>query len=200
MRIGSDRNKKNEATAQETPPDDERLVAHTGTAEPAPDRQPVGHAGMPVDDRAAYAAGEDQRDTAGEPREPQHAADSGARAETQAPGDDSNSRATVDDSAQRAPLRTESAGEPLIADGELERLRIRWREVQGMFVDDPRDAVHQADELVGGTIQRLADAYADRRKNLETRWSRNDSGDTEELRQALRGYRSFFDQLLSSGR
>ncbi|WP_306361768.1 hypothetical protein [Nocardia sp. CC227C] len=191
MRIGSDRTKKNEAPAQETPPDDERLVAHTGTAEPAPDRQPVGHAGMPVDDRAAYAAGEDQRDRAGEPRPPQHAADAGERAETQP---------SADDSAQRTPTRTETTGEPLIADGELERLRIRWREVQGMFVDDPRDAVQQADELVGGTIQRLADACADRRKNLENRWAQEGSGDTEELRQALRGYRSFFDQLLSSGR
>ncbi|WP_330180782.1 hypothetical protein OHB26_30910 [Nocardia sp. NBC_01503] len=78
------------------------------------------------------------------------------------------------------------------------QLRGQWREVQGMFVDDPKDAVTRADQLVSGTIQALADDFAQRRQQLEQRWQHGNGSDTEELRQALRGYRELFDQLMTA--
>jgi hypothetical protein len=68
-------------------------------------------------------------------------------------------------------------------------------------VDDPQASVVQADQLVATAIQRLAEIFAHEKANLENAWSR--SGDvtsavsTEEMRQALRRYRSFFDRILS---
>ncbi|WP_280498119.1 hypothetical protein [Nocardia asiatica] len=86
---------------------------------------------------------------------------------------------------------------PLIPEAELDRLRTQWREVQVDFVDNPKAAVTRADELLGGTIEQLATTYQERKRELDARLG--DTSDTEGLRQALRGYRAFFDQLLSTG-
>lgn len=86
---------------------------------------------------------------------------------------------------------------PLFAETDRDRLRTQWREVQVTFVDSPRDAVHRADELLDDIIHQLTTTYEQRKRELDER--RGDTSDTEGLRQALRGYRSFFDQLLSIG-
>ncbi|MFI1916631.1 hypothetical protein [Nocardia sp. NPDC020380] len=82
--------------------------------------------------------------------------------------------------------------------GELQRLREQWREAQGNFVDDPRAAVSQADELVEQALRRLTESYAQRRETIENGWSHGENTDTEALRQALRGYRDLFDQLVGT--
>ncbi len=46
-------------------------------------------------------------------------------------------------------------------------------------------------------MQRLAQIFADERSKLESQWGRGDDISTEDLRQALRQYRAFFDRLLS---
>ena len=46
-------------------------------------------------------------------------------------------------------------------------------------------------------MQRLAQAFADERKTLEQQWDRGGDTETEELRLALRRYRSFFGRLLA---
>ncbi|MDQ6650454.1 MAG: hypothetical protein M3Z02_10110 [Actinomycetota bacterium] len=75
----------------------------------------------------------------------------------------------------------------------------RWRQVQSRFVDDPRAAVQEADALVAETMQALAASFADERRNLEAQWSQSEGeAATEQLRQALRRYRSFFERLLST--
>ncbi|MGV9666296.1 hypothetical protein ACWDUL_28400 [Nocardia niigatensis] len=74
-------------------------------------------------------------------------------------------------------------------------LREQWRDIQIRFVDDPRDAVTRADGLVAEALEQLSDRCARRREELESRWARGDAADTEEMRQALRGYRDLFDQL-----
>ncbi|GAA5059473.1 hypothetical protein [Streptomyces similanensis] len=93
------------------------------------------------------------------------------------------------------------------ADDELPRLldatdeqsfRDRWRETQSKFVDDPRDAVHSADTLVADVIRTLAATFAEHKQGLEGQWSQGEQVDTEELRRALRRYRSFFNRLLST--
>jgi len=85
----------------------------------------------------------------------------------------------------------------LFPSGEAEGFRSRWVEVQTGFVDEPRNAVEQADGLVAEMMKRLATVFADERARLEEQWSRGDDISTEDLRQALRRYRSFFDRLLS---
>jgi hypothetical protein len=90
---------------------------------------------------------------------------------------------------------------PLFEDHEASDLRTRWQNIQGSFVDDPRQSVSQADQLVATAIQRLAEIFAHEKSNLESAWSRSGDGasevSTEDMRQALRRYRSFFDRILS---
>jgi hypothetical protein len=85
---------------------------------------------------------------------------------------------------------------PLFPAGEAEGFRTRWTTVQTGFVDEPRSAVEQADTLVAEMMKRLAQVFAEERAHLEEQWSRGDDISTEDLRQALRRYRSFFDRLL----
>ena len=87
--------------------------------------------------------------------------------------------------------------DPLFSANEGRDMRKRWEQIQTGFVDEPRGAVQQADQLVATAIHRLAEIFADERGRLEHDWDKGDNVSTEELRQALRKYRSFFDRLLS---
>lgn len=111
----------------------------------------------------------------------------------------SDTGTTGQTAAQGAPSAETAAGgpAPLLPDADLDRLRTQWREVQVTFVDNPKDAVARADELLGDTIHQLTATYDQRKRELDERLG--DTSDTEGLRQALRGYRAFFDQLLSIG-
>lgn len=86
---------------------------------------------------------------------------------------------------------------PLLSEDEAQELRSRWDALQTAFVDDPRSAVEQADQLVAQTIKHLAEGFAGERQQLEQQWSRGDQVSTEDLRIALQRYRSFFSRLLS---
>jgi hypothetical protein len=86
----------------------------------------------------------------------------------------------------------------LFADSEAEDFRGRWRRIQAGFVDEPRTAVGEADELVATTIRRLGEVFAEEKAKLERDWSQGQDVSTEDLRQALRRYRSFFDRLLNA--
>jgi hypothetical protein len=84
----------------------------------------------------------------------------------------------------------------LFPDKECHDFRSRWDDIQIHFVDDPKKAVEQADNLVAETMKRLAEIFSDERKNMETQWSRGENVSTEDLRQSLQRYRSFFNRLL----
>ncbi|MFJ7215603.1 hypothetical protein [Amycolatopsis sp. NPDC098790] len=84
---------------------------------------------------------------------------------------------------------------PLIDEDKVTGFRDRWQNVQTGFVDDPKQAVQQADELVAAVISALATTFAEHKGELEAQWQQGEPA-TEELRIALRRYRSFFDQLL----
>jgi hypothetical protein len=96
-------------------------------------------------------------------------------------------------------------------DGYVER----WREVQAMFVDDPGNAVDQADKLIGELMrargypvgdfeQRAADIsvnhpqVVDHYRTAHSIAIKRQSGDsaTEQLRQAFVHYRALFADLL----
>jgi uncharacterized protein YjbI with pentapeptide repeats len=72
----------------------------------------------------------------------------------------------------------------------------RWDEVKGEFVDEPRQAVARADALVGELLDELGQLFTQQRRGIEQDLD-NDEVSTEDLRVALRRYRSFFDRLLS---
>ncbi|MFE0509092.1 hypothetical protein [Streptomyces sp. NPDC058964] len=93
---------------------------------------------------------------------------------------------------------SEDEAPQLLAQGEDQDFRNRWQEVQSKFVDDPRKAVHDADTLVADVMQTLATTFAQHKKDLEDQWGQGKQVDTEELRRALRRYRSFFNRLLST--
>jgi len=85
----------------------------------------------------------------------------------------------------------------LFSPDEANRLRGQWDSIQVGFVDEPRQAVERADQLVAGAMKRLAEMFAEERSRLEGQWDRGDSVSTEELRLAMRRYRAFFGRLLS---
>src|SRR5262245_14750917 len=88
--------------------------------------------------------------------------------------------------------------EPLFPSDQSEGFRRRWQEIQTSFVDQPRNAVAEADTLVADLMQRLASSFSEERERLEAHWDRGDDVSTEDLRVALTRYRSFFDRLLSA--
>src|SRR4051812_9769852 len=96
----------------------------------------------------------------------------------------------------QAAVREEAPG-PLLATDLVQELRNRWDHVQTTFVDEPRAAVQQADELVAQAMKHIAESFANERNRLEQQWDRGADVNTEDLRQALRKYRAFFQRLLS---
>jgi hypothetical protein len=86
----------------------------------------------------------------------------------------------------------------LLEPDELQGIIGRWREIQAEFVDEPRTAVRDADALVADLMQRMAAMFAGERKQLESQWASGGDVSTEDLRQGLRRYRSFFERLLAA--
>ena len=96
---------------------------------------------------------------------------------------------------------------------EHERFSKRWESVQSRFVDSPRGAVTEADDLVSSVMrargypvsdfdQRAADISVDHPRVVENHRSareialRVEKATTEDLRTAMIHYRSLFDELV----
>ncbi len=88
----------------------------------------------------------------------------------------------------------ESGYASLIADSA--DLRAQWHQIQYTFVDDPRGSVAQAADAITQVATRLEAAIAERQRGLRGRWDTTGAVDTETLRETLRMYRSFLDQLI----
>lgn len=74
----------------------------------------------------------------------------------------------------------------------------RWTDIQSRFVDDPRDAVASADDLVAEMVDRIGDRLAERRSVLGQELTGDGETETEDLRLATQRYRAFFHRLLST--
>jgi hypothetical protein len=98
---------------------------------------------------------------------------------------------------QFRPAEEESGAMALFPRTEIEAMRVRWKEIQTTFVDDPKSAVENADTLVADAVERITKTFSEKRSKLEEHWGRGDQASTEDLRQALQRYRAFFDRLLS---
>ena len=92
----------------------------------------------------------------------------------------------------------EDLREPLLPADRTAGYRGRWDDIQSRFVDDPRSSVEQADTLVLEVVQDLQTTFGSERSSLEAQWQSGEDVQTEDLRVALRRYRSFFDRLLSA--
>lgn len=104
---------------------------------------------------------------------------------------------TRDGTAALATQRSGDGGDaPLLPEDSAAGYRDQWHECQASFVDEPRTAVQQADQLVADLVRDLATQFADERSRLEEQWSRGEEVSTEDLRLALQRYRSFFNRLL----
>jgi hypothetical protein len=161
----------------------QREVPVETAAEPAPEDPSPAEQDARFDRRPAEAdaqAGHTGQATADEPTEPHLSA-------TQ--GDADRARGGAED--------IDEAGS-LLPDGEESDFQRRWEDIQTRFVDDPRQAVEDADALVAGVMQRIAEGFAQARDGLEGQWSRGEDVGTEELRVALQRYRAFFRRLLSA--
>jgi len=69
-----------------------------------------------------------------------------------------------------------------------------WSDVLAMFVDDPRGSVAEASELVDEAINAFITAAHGRQASLAASWQAQDA-DTEQLRLALRDYRTFWTSV-----
>lgn len=99
--------------------------------------------------------------------------------------------------AATARARDTERNSALFAPNDSQNFRTRWERLQVTFVDEPRSAVEEADRLVNETIQALTRSFATEREKMEQQWHRGEEASTEDLRLALRRYRSFFERLLS---
>ncbi|GAB3686489.1 hypothetical protein GCM10027589_55240 [Actinocorallia lasiicapitis] len=94
------------------------------------------------------------------------------------------------------PRSSEEENGSLLGEGFAEDLRRRWHDVQADFVDDPYETVRRAGQLTEEAVGRLTGSLTERKSELDDRWN-DDKDDTEELRQALKGYRVLLDRVLS---
>ena len=109
---------------------------------------------------------------------------------------DDQVRQPSDGGATTADLRDDTP--QLLPSDENDEFKRRWEQIQTGFVDEPRQTVEQADELVAHVMKRLAEGFAAERERLEQQWGRGEDVSTEDLRIALQRYRGFFQRLLSA--
>jgi len=97
------------------------------------------------------------------------------------------------------PAKAQPQGDavPFFVEKDRQELQRHWDQIQTGFVDQPRNAVHEADALVSSAIDRLSKGFADARSKLEQQWDKGDNVSTEDLRVAFQRYRSFFQRMLS---
>ncbi|HET9081490.1 MAG TPA: hypothetical protein VFO01_13400 [Trebonia sp.] len=95
---------------------------------------------------------------------------------------------------------------------DAERFTAQWQEIQFRFVDDPRGSVTEAAEIVAQitakmeaaiqerqrAIEERQRAIAEQQRSLRGRWGEDTNADTEALRETLRMYKTFLDQLIGS--
>lgn len=117
---------------------------------------------------------------------------------------DDEPAAIEDEPADEAPVETTASAPGSVdvtavgavwADGAVDGLRERWRELQLRFIDEPRAVAGEADALVGEAVDTITNALQAQRAELAN-WQNESGDDTERLRAAVRGYRDYLDRLL----
>jgi hypothetical protein len=95
---------------------------------------------------------------------------------------------------------------------EAEQYTAQWQQIQFRFVDDPQGSVTEAADVLSQVTAKLEAAIQERQRAIEERklaiqerasalrgrWGEGSNADTETLRETLRMYRAFMDQLIGS--
>jgi hypothetical protein len=100
-------------------------------------------------------------------------------------GDDEGARSQAAGSPASTSARPSQTGPSASRDDRS------WREIQGMFVDDPRDSVQRASDLIDTAIEEFLAAIRQQQAALASSWQNRDA-DTEVLRVALKDYRALW--------
>ena len=91
---------------------------------------------------------------------------------------------------------TETSLPPTQADnGDTQQ---QWRDIQAMFVDDPRASVQLAAQAVDNAVGTLVETLHRRQAEFPSAGAAGDPGDTEQLRETLRSCRLFCQSLAVS--
>ncbi|MGW0594810.1 hypothetical protein [Streptosporangium sp. NPDC002607] len=160
-------------------------------------RDPAMTPGTPVTGTGAHDALDDTahdavRDRVPATDSPMTPAFPGSAADRQGDVLDEGASLTGTERADRAPATAET-----LFDHDSDDVLRRWQEVQAGFVDDPRDAVQRADSLLDEITTSFRNALEVRTTELQGRWKNTEKNDTEDLRTALRDYRTTLEQLLN---
>jgi hypothetical protein len=97
---------------------------------------------------------------------------------------------------------------------DAEQYTAQWQQIQYRFVDDPQGSVTEAADVISQVTTRLEAAIEERKRAIEERqraiqerasalrgrWGEGSDADTETLRETLRMYRAFMDQLIGTTR
>lgn len=90
----------------------------------------------------------------------------------------------------------ESEPSTWLSDEEIDQFQSNWNSIQTEFVDEPRTSVEHADALVAEALERIEQAFANKRTILDKQWTNQEDMSTEDLRIALQHYRSFLNRIL----
>jgi FtsZ-interacting cell division protein ZipA len=130
---------------------------------------------------------------------------------------DAGDRRTAENELRERQARVDALDIRPLAPDDRDRYAREWRDVQARFVDEPRPAIDEADDLIGRLMQdrgypvadfdqRVADisvGHADVVEHYRAAHAIAERDDvttnTEDLRQAMVHYRALFEDLLGSG-
>ncbi len=98
---------------------------------------------------------------------------------------------------QPAPAAQDVRPEEFFPPDRRQQLRGTWVDIQSAFIDEPKRAVQNADNLVKEILGAVSQKFEGARHSLEAEWNRGEQASTESLRIALQRYRALFDRLLS---
>ena len=184
--------------------DDDRRMTDAERAEAADDRS-MNDPADPGRSGTEWTKGDDDLQTRGTPADamtdrgttadamPDRGTTDDAMTDGGTTADAMTDRGTTDDVMAD---RGTPADEPLVPQEAAVDYRTRWEVIQQGFVDDPRNAVTEADKLVDDVLKRLSESFESQHQDLEKQWS-DGQPETEDLRTALQKYRAFFQRLLA---
>ncbi|NJP52344.1 hypothetical protein HCJ93_20370 [Streptomyces sp. SBST2-5] len=179
-------------TAGGTPADDGSdsplVAAHPQSTEPPATSGSSQDA--PATDTAGLAAERDRLRSEDARRDTGHAGDTGAEHGAHDNRDDR--------------LHGSGSGQQLLARDDSDKLTAQLQHAVAGFVDTPREAVAEADQVLQELTERVTHAVTERRRTLRRSWQAAETGegggtaatDTEQLRLALRDYRQLAERLL----
>ena len=204
------------ADAMSGPGSDEEYGAATGPDDVRAIRRPgTGNGAYWGDEQAVDATIPDQVPASGVGSDPSLTGpDSGGTAPA-VTGASAGRHAAAADAGLRPGEATDRLGDfGDIAFGNLlpdaDQYSARWQQIQFRFVDDPHASVTEAADVISQLTAELEAAIQERQRAIEERqraiqerasalrgrWGEGSNADTETLRETLRMYRAFMDQLI----